>query len=218
MLKHLALMIVLLPALLLTACGPSPESVQATADAGIAMTQTARPTNTPVPTSTKTPRPTPTMPPTAAPIGAVVPQGSLEITLLSALERKTMHIGDVQGRYYVYYYAPKGTRIIDLAVLVHNTDPNRSVKVKWGDVYVVEPNGDSWYPVWAKTKSVAEANLADPFSIGISSEDVDPESVVEFVQDTYLRLVFIVKNDSAAKLRFQVEDSPRIEFTTVMGN
>jgi hypothetical protein len=208
----------LLSVLLLAACAPSPIDVQATVQAAIQMTQTARPTRTPTPTATRTPRPTPTMQPTPAPIGAVVPDGALEIILLSALERETMHIGDVEGRHYIYYYARKGARIIDLAVLVHNTDPNEPVAVKWGDIYVVEPNGDSVSPTWGKVQAVDEANLVDPYMIGISSEDIDSEATLEFVDDTYLRLVFLVSDDPDQALRFHIEDSPRIQFQTKLGN
>jgi hypothetical protein len=81
----------------------------------------------------------------------------------------------------------------------------------------VEDNGDSWYPMWAKAKSMPEASLADPYSIGISSEDVDPDATVDMLDYTYLRLVFMVREKADQKILFHISNSPRIEFQTEMG-
>jgi hypothetical protein len=123
-----------------------------------------------------------------------------------------MHIGDVQGRHYVYYTPPAGKRLIDVAVLVHNLNAGQPVTVKWNNVYITEANGDSWYPYWAKTKSVGANSISDPYSIGISSDEVDGNASVEFVNYTYLRLVWLVVNDPTQTLAFGIGDSPIIAF------
>jgi hypothetical protein len=80
-------------------------------------------------------------------MGSLVTHGSLDITVLAAVSRRTMHIGDVQGRHYIYYYAPARKRIIDIAVLVHNTNPGTPVRVMWNDLHIFEANGDGWFPL-----------------------------------------------------------------------
>lgn len=216
MTRHASLLM-LLPVLLLAACGPSPEQVEATVQAGIHMTETAKPTATPIPTATRTPRPSPTPNPTPAPVGVAVPYGSLEITLLSAFERDTMHMADIEGRHYIYYTAPEGGMIVDLAALVHNTNSGGAVSVKWQDIFILQENGIGFHPIWAKVKTMDEASLADPYSIGISSEDVDPDASVDFVDYTYLRLVYLIQDQPNQKLVFRIEGSPRIGFQTVKG-
>jgi hypothetical protein len=161
---------------------------------------------------TSSPEPAATLEPTAAPIGVAVIHGSLEITVLAALSRPTMHIGDVQGRHYVYYTPPAGKRLIDVAVLVHNLTPGKPVAVKWNNVYITESSGDSWYPYWAKVKTVDANSIADPYSIGISSDEVAGDASLEFADYTYLRLVWILGNDPAATLVFGIQDSPPIAF------
>ena len=180
------------------------ESPPATATATALPTKTPRPTATAVPTETAFPTP--------APLGSPVMYGSLEITVLAAVSRPTMHLGDIQGRHYVYYFAKGDERIIDIAVLVHNLDPGHPSQVNWKQVFLVEANGDSWYPSWAKTKVSASNNIADPYSIGISSDEVKGDDTVDFKDYTYMRLVFLVAKDPTQTLIFGIADSPLIAF------
>ena len=179
---------------------PPPETAEATAE----------PTSTPRPTAMALPTQTPI--PTPAPLGSPVTYGSLEITVLAAVGRPTMHLGDIQGRHYVYYYAKGDQRFLDIAVLVHNSDLAHPSQVNWKNVFVAEENGDSWYPVWAKTKVSASNNIGDPFSIGISSDEVKGDDAVDFKDYTYMRLVFLVAKDPAQTIVFGIGDSPPIAF------
>jgi hypothetical protein len=123
-----------------------------------------------------------------------------------------MYVGDVQKRHYIYYTAPAGKRIVDIAVLVHNTSPGTPVRVNWKDVGIFEANGDGWYPLWAKVKTVASASIADPYSIGISSDEIQGDAYVEFADYTYLRLVFLVASDPTQTIVFGIQDSPPVAF------
>lgn len=191
------------------ACGGQLQATTPSeAPAATAVPPTVAPTSQP----TSSPEPTATVEPTPAPLGVAVTHGSLEITVLAAVNRPKMYIGDIQGRHYVYYYAKAGQRIIDVAVLVHNLSAGTPVSVKWKNVYITESNGDSWYPYWAKAQTAASNNISDPFSIGISSDDVNGESSVEFADYTYLRLVWLLKSAPDDTLVFRIEDSPLIAF------
>jgi hypothetical protein len=188
------------------ACGGQLRAATPTeAPGAAAVLPTAGPTSEP----TSSPEPTAIIEPTPAPLGVAVTNGSLEITVLAAVSRPKMYIGDIQGKHYVYYTPPAGKRLIDVAVLVHAAKP---ATVKWKSVYVTEANGDSWYPYWAKIKTVGTNSIADPYSIGISSDDVDGEASVQFADYTYLRLVWLVASDPTQTLVFRIEDSPIIAF------
>ena len=173
-------------------------------------TETPLPTNTPKPTATprptSTPRPTATLVPTPAPIGESVQYGSLEISVLDVITHDLI----VPGGLY-YWYTPEGYIFIDVGVFVKNSNPSNPVTVKWGNVGVKESNGDAWYPGFADTKAVSSGTQVDPFSIGISTE-VEPDDVVVFEEDTYLRLIFVVVDDLEQDILFGIENSPLITF------
>jgi hypothetical protein len=184
----------------------------------LASTATPVPTNTPpatnTPLSTSTPLPPPTetaIPPTPTPVevGQVVKYGSLEITLLVADGHTLIVPG---GK--TYYYAKNGGAFLDLGVLVKNTDPGNPVKINWNQVYIVEENGDAWAPAFADVK-ISNSKI-DPDSIGINTAMTKAlsETAVEFGDDTYMRLIYVVKNINQTIL-FGIEGSPqtKIEFT-----
>jgi hypothetical protein len=206
--------IVWIPILLLAqACAPPPPPATATpteAPPTPTVTATLAPTSTPRPTIT--PPPTKTPIPTAAPLGVAVPNGSLEITVLDAVTRKTLHLGDISGRYELVYYAPTGSKIIDVGVLMHNSVAGSPASAKWGDIYIVEENGDAWIPYWGSTKTVASGSSTDPFSMGLSSNDLDREAEIQLQDDTYLRLIFLVGDKPGQTFLFGVADSPLITF------
>jgi len=145
-------------------------------------------------------------------LGVAVPNGSLEITVLDALTRQTLHLGDITGRYMIYYTAPKGNKIIDVGVLVRNSVAGVPATAKWGDIYIVEENGDAWIPYWGSTKTVETGSPKDPFSIGLSSNDLDRDAQIELANDTYLRLIFLVSDEPDQTFIFGIADSPFISF------
>jgi len=183
-----------------------------------AATSTPMPTNTPLPTATNTPNPTATpkptetpLPtatpfPTPAPLGETVQYGSLEITVFDVITHDLIVPG---GQYY--WYTPEGYIFIDVGVLVKNTNPASPVSVEWGYIGIEESNGDAWYPGFADTKAVSSGSQVDPFSISIATE-VEPDDVVVFEEDTYMRLIFVVVDDPGQGILFGIEDSPMITF------
>ncbi len=176
-------------------------------------TATLEPTSasTPIPTNTSTPTETPTA--TPAPVGSTVTYGSLEITVIDVINRESVHFGDVDSGWETFYTPSDGHYLIDVGVLVHNSKPGNAVHMRWKDVYVVEENGDAWQPIWGSIKMVDSGTKVDPFSIGLSSTDLDGDADIEFDNDTYLRLIYGVKDDPNQTILFGVQDSPMISFT-----
>lgn len=204
--------IVFILALLVTACGGGIPAATPTP----APTNTPEPTPTPLPTATATPKPTSTPRPTAtpipptptpAPIGVPVTYNSLEITLLDVVTHG--HI--VPGGTY-YYYSKPGETFVDLAVRVRNLEPGRAIQIPWSYIYVIEPKG-TWYPLYGETRRVDRGAEFDPFNLPIQLE-VNGDNVVEFDDDTYMRLIYYVVDDPEQTILFGIEDSPLIEFHT----
>ena len=202
--------IVFIVALLVTACG---AGVPAATETPVP-TNTPQATDTPLPTATATPKPTSTKKPTAtpipptptpAPIGVPVTYNSLEITLLDIVPHSQIVTG---GTYY--YYSKPGETFIDLAVRVRNLEPGNVVQIPWSYIYVIEPKG-IWYPLYGETKRVDLGTEFDPFNLPIKFE-VNGDNIVEFDDDTFMRLIYYVADDAEQTILFGIEDSPLIEF------
>jgi hypothetical protein len=185
-----------------------------------AVTATPVPTNTLLPTSTSTPKPTLTKRPTLTllPTSTTVPtpaavgepvllDNNIEITVIDAFDRDRIYPGGE------YLYTPKqGYILVDMGVQIRNLNPGKTVSVPWQQVYILEDNGDSWYPLWGSAKMVESGKTIDPFTIGISSNEVDGNELINIENDVYLRLIYIVQ-ESNQQILFGIKDSPQIELT-----
>ncbi len=167
-------------------------------------TPTARPTSTPLPSAT--PQPTP------APLGSPVIYDSLEITVIDVINRETVHFGDVSKGWETFYKPSPGHFLIDMGILVHNFNSGSETKIAWSNIYIVEANNDAWYPLWGKAKTVGTQTKMDPFSIGLNSTRLEGEDLVDFQDDTYLRVIFSVADDPQQTILFGIGDSPMIGF------
>lgn len=167
-------------------------------------TQTARPTFTPLPSAT--PQPTP------APLGSPVKYNSLEITVIDVVNRESVHFGDVSNGWETFYKPSTGHFLIDMGVVVHNLNSGNVTKVAWSNIYIVEANNDAWYPLWGKARMVRGQTKLDPFSIGLSSTRLNGDDLVDFQDNTYLRLIFSVVDDPQQTILFGIGDSPMISF------
>ena len=170
-------------------------------------TPTSIPSITPSPTLTEIP---PTI--TPAPVGVSVKYDSLEITVLSVKNLESVHFGDVAGGWETFYKPLPGKYLIDVGVLVRNLDPGRAVSMDWRNIFIVESNGDAWYPAWGSVRTVNVDKKMDPFTIGLSSTAIDGESAIEFNNNTYLRLIFSVEADPEQEILFAIGRSPAIAF------
>jgi hypothetical protein len=159
------------------------------------------PTLTPPPTSTSTPKPTRTLAPTPVPVGTTVRYNDLEITLLEVVTHS--HI--VTGGYY-YYYSEEGEIFIDLAVLVRNTS-NVPIRVAMRDIYIVEESGDAWYANFGGVQTVEINRRFNPLASIKLDETYTGAEMISFEKDTYLRLIYYVKQSQ--DLLFGIQDSPQ---------
>jgi hypothetical protein len=169
-------------------------------------------TATPVPTPTRTPLPTRTPRPTPAPIGSAVHYKSLEITVLNVINRPSVHFGDVAGNFEKFFEPLEGHFLIDVAVLVRNQNPGNPVSFKWENVFVVEANGDAWYPVWGTIKTFPSEKTLDPYTLGLNSTQLRGDDTIQFDGYTYMRLIFSVSDNPNQTILFGIEDSPFIGF------
>jgi hypothetical protein len=195
--------LLIIMALLLLACAavqaatatPVPTSTST-------FTPTVRPSSTPKPTYTPTPTNTPV--PTPADIGDPVSSNGLEFTVIGAVNRDRVYPGGV------YLYTPKsGSTFLDVGIKISNSNPGSSKLVLWSDVYVVEENGDTWYPYWSGEKAVTSGKKFDPFTLGIDVTDGSAHIAID--EDVYLRLIFIVSAGPEKTVLFRIGDSPAVE-------
>ncbi len=172
-------------------------------------TSTPEPTATPLPpTATNTPvptkRPTATVVPTPADVGDKVGYRTVEITVVKA----TTHDLIVPGGLYYYYPKDRANHtFLDLGVKVSDVGFGSPISVLWKDVQIREQDGNTMGPAFADTQTVASGTKFDPFKIGIATQRTVYESV-DFLQDTYLRLIFVVNKHQT--VLFTIEGSPRI--------
>lgn len=177
------------------------------------LTPTATFTLTPTLTPTPTPPPTRTVTPTPAPLGATVTYLGLEITVLGAKSDGIVCLGEEYTYNYQLCWKPKqGLMFLDLGVRVRNTAIDKSYSVKWKDVNV-SVGGNKAYPTWTATKVITDGSKIDPLYLRLDHEEVGPYSSLTFDHDTYLRLVFVIKQIPNQPILFRIESSPEISFT-----
>jgi len=218
--KALYIVYIVLIGLLLAGCGPSPEQLTATAVMAHAQTQTAAPTSTPTrtltPTSTSTPTPTLTPTPTTKPTSTPVPTPAsigdkvkfdylpIEVTVLWA----QTHSHIVPGGYY-YYYAKTGYTFVELGVLVRNTG-TKPLNIHTKNIYLFQDTGSTtnFTPSFSASKTVDVDQRFDPLSLKISDSTNTGEENISLENDTYLRLIFYVKDNH--NFLFGILNSPQI--------
>lgn len=170
-------------------------------------TATARPTSTPKPT--KTPFPTP------APLGVSIEADDFSFTVIDAVSLRRIYPGGT-----LLFSPNPGYLIMDIGVRIKNKNPGKTVSIPWENVYVTEANGDSWYPIWGTSKFVDSGTELDPFSLGISSEEINGVDRINFTGDAYLRLIYIVTDNEnqPVPIIFGIGDAPEAEFIVEQPN
>ena len=172
---------VLFAALFVLAC--SVGSIAATATP--VPTNTAAATNTPPPTNTPLPPPTETPvpdPPTPAPMGSTVQSANFEVKVIAAEKRDRVYPG---GKFY--FTPAQGYMLVDIGVKVGNLTSSE-LPVKWNDIYIMNSNQEWWIPSFGTFKDTSED--LDPFTIGVSEIEIDPDVEITFAHDGYLRLFY----------------------------
>lgn len=210
--------LVVLCSILLAACGPSPEQITATAVMAQAQTQTAAPTLTFTPTVTITLTPTVTLtltptltrttPPTATPssLGATVDFAQVNLKVSAMWAQTHTHIVP-GGRYY--YYAEKGNTFVEMGVLVSNAG-DKPVKYKVEDIFLIDEGKSVKRPGFGAWKTVNAGVKVDPAGLKIPTDPLTGDEEISFEKDTYLRLIFYVKDKQT--FIFRIFNSPPFTF------
>jgi len=163
-------------------------------------TETIEPTETPLPTETAAP-------PTPAAVGETALGEGFDLTVVDAYERDRIYPG---GQ---YSFTPKaGYMIVDIGMRVQNQSPGTTLSFPWNTVYILEDNGDGWYPLWGSVEYVGSGETMDSMTIGISEYEVDGEELIKMENDAYLRMIFIVK-DTNENLLVGIGDSQQVALT-----
>jgi hypothetical protein len=164
-------------------------------------TATARPTSTP--------RPTKTPFPTSAPIGVYIDAGDYSYTVVNAVSLLRFYPG---GKFL--FTANPGYMIVDVGVHLENKDPGTAISIPWENVYIAEANGDAWYAYYGTAKAVESGTELDPYTLGISDIELDVTKKIEFDEDAYLRIVFLVtdNDNKPVPLVFGIGEAPDSKF------
>ncbi|MBN1305206.1 MAG: hypothetical protein JXA13_12290 [Anaerolineales bacterium] len=176
-------------------------------------TDTPVPTNTATPRPTSTPRPTTTPQPTAteapptpipAPMGTPVSNGDYEVNVVSMRTLNTVYLDKI------FQWVPTaGNMFVELGIKVVNLKPGAAVSVPWGQVHIIEENGDTWYPNWGEFKPVESGIEVSPKSLMFRMLE-DPAEEVVFDEVVFIRAIYGVAKHNPTTLLFGFGDSPLI--------
>ena len=191
-------------AMLVLACGGGAIAFTATPAATltpqVTSTSTSRPTSTPRPTATEVP-PTPT----AVPMGQSVTNGDYEVNVISMRTLDTVYLDSL------YHWVPtEGNMFVELGIKVVNLNPGSPVSVAWGDIYVVEEDGSTWYPNWGEFKPVSNGIEISPKSLVFRTLE-DPREPVIFDDVVFIRAIYGVTKHNPTTVLFGFGEAPLIE-------
>ena len=135
----------------------------------------------------------------------MVTYGSIEITVLDVYRHDRIVPGGA------YYYTPNpGYMIIDLVVKIQNLG-NTPPSIKWGDLHVIEQDGERSNTEFAGFRRTGKGERVNPLEIQYDS--VSQNSPLEFNYAIYLRVIFVIKDKTEQIILFGIQDSPLIQFT-----
>lgn len=182
-------------------------------------TPTAAPTNTPLPTSTSTPEPTQTPKPTATevpptptfvPIGVPSISDEYEVTVVNA-----SYFRKISSEGFIYTPTEGQGKFLDVGVIVRNLT-DKPIQVDWQNVYIIDKNGDSWYPNFGGYLAATDNAAFDPTTLYLY-----PYSNLEYTMDDmvvgeyplYLRAVWATDGARPATYLFGFDTSNLVEIT-----
>ncbi len=180
-------------------------------------TETPAPTNTAVPTKTSTPEPTPTntpMPtateipptPTFVPVGVPAISDDYEVTVVYARYFEKISSGG-----FIYTPTEPGGQFLDVSVVIKNVS-GQTRSVSWEDVYIIDPNGDGWYPNFGGSLVSPNDDSFDPTTLYLYPH-YDLETLVFNEETLYLRGVWATDGARPATYLFGFDTSNLVEIT-----
>lgn len=178
-------------------------------------TPTTAPTNTPLPTSTSTPEPTQTPLPTATevpptptfvPVGFPAVSDEYEVTVVYARYFEKISSGG-----FIYTPSEPGGQFLDVSVVIKNLS-GQARSVSWQDVYIIDPNGDGWYPNFGGSLISDKDESFDPTTLYLYPYR-DLETLVFNDETLYLRAVWASDGQRPATYLFGFDTSNITEIT-----
>jgi hypothetical protein len=185
-----------------TVTSPSPEPTATTVPTEpptIAPTATQKPTSTPRPTATAIP---PTA--TAAPVGVIVSNEDYDVNVV-----KVRKLGSVYLDQNYVWQANPGYLFLELGVQVTSKKMGNK-SIPWQNIYVIEQDGNSWYPGWGGFQAARTGETVNPATI-IFAPINDGTELVHFGDAVFLRLIWTIKDNNPSKVHFGFDTSPLIE-------
>lgn len=167
--------------------------------ATIAATATKKPTATPQPTATEIP---PTA--TAAPVGVMASNADYDIDVV-----KVRKLGSVYLDQNYIWQANPGYLFLELGVKVMSKKSG-TTSVPWEYIYVIDEDGNSWYPGWGGFEVATAGENINPASIIFAEITTDSKSI-SFTDVVFLRLIWTIKDNNPSTVLFGFDTSPLIE-------
>ncbi|NWF64170.1 MAG: hypothetical protein HXY38_07685 [Chloroflexi bacterium] len=82
--------------------------------------------------------------------------------------------------------------------------------IPWKNIYVVDQDGNSWYPNWGGYKTASIGEKINPAEI-IFAEIENEKALISFTEAIFLRLIWTVKDNNPSTVLFGFDTAPLIE-------
>lgn len=185
-----------------TVSSPSPEPTATSAPTEpptIPPTATQKPTSTPRPTATVIP---PTA--TAAPVGVTVSNADYDVNVV-----KVRKLGSVYLDQNYIWEANPGYLFLELGVQVTSKKMGNK-SIPWQNIYVIEQDGNSWYPGWGGFQ-IAQTGATINTATIIFAPIHDGNELVQFGDTVFLRLIWNIADNNPSTVYFGFDTSPLVE-------
>jgi hypothetical protein len=191
------------------ACAGLSAAPTATPEPTAASTNTPEPPPTATATQkpTSTPRPTATaIPPTAtpAPVGVTVSNEDYDVNVV-----KVRKLGSVYLDQNYVWQANPGYLFLELGVQITSKKMG-SKSIPWQNIYVIEQDGNSWYPGWGGFQIARSGETVNTATI-IFAPINDGTELVQFGDTVFLRVIWNITDNNPSTVNFGFDTSPLIE-------
>lgn len=187
------------------ACSATAPEPTVTVAPTLPPTSTVTPTATIKPTSTPRPTSTP-IPPTATAVSIKTPttNSQYEVTVLYASYFAKVFSGGFE-------YTPLSLgKFLDIGIVIRNLQPGSELNIPWENVYIIDPNNESWYPNFGGSYAPNNKDEKfDPATLFIYPEE-SIDSIV-FSESVYVRGIWATDGVKPATYLFGFDTSPLIE-------
>lgn len=162
-------------------------------------TATTKPTNTPRPTATAIPPAA-----TPAPVGVTVSNEDYDVNVV-----KVRKLGSVYLDQNFVWQANPGYLFLELGVQITSKKMGNK-SIPWQNIYVIEQDGNSWYPGWGGFQTARSGETVNTATIIFAPIDNGNE-LVQFGDTVFLRAIWNITDNNPSIVHFGFDTSPLIE-------